>query len=86
MKLFGDRRNRFCLPENVALLSAVQKRVAGEFACEVIDMTEVLAGKTGLWVDDGVHLSEAGNIEMARVFLDYLRTHPTGGPATGRAP
>lgn len=71
-RLFGDKRNFFCRPDEVAKLVAIQKRVAGELGCQIIDTNLLLAGLDGIHVDDGVHLNEAGAFAVARIFLQHL--------------
>ena len=69
---FGDGRNFFCRPEEVAKMVAIQKKVAAELGCEVLDTNQLLAGRLDLFVDDGVHLNELGAQAMAHIVLDYL--------------
>jgi len=81
--IFAEGGNLFCMPDEVARCVALQKQLAAEFNLDVIDthalLTKYMADQivTGheqhLHVDDGVHLSEFGNREVARILLEYLR-------------
>jgi lysophospholipase L1-like esterase len=78
-KAFGDAKNFFCLPEDVAKAAALQKRLAQELGLPLIDtharFQALLESKEkceSLFVDDGVHLSENGNRETALAVLGFL--------------
>lgn len=82
-EVFGEGMNFFCLPDDVAAIVDIQKRLAAEFQLDVVDMNQVFtdyAKKNGrerlLQVDDGVHLSEYGQLEAALAHLDYLSARP----------
>ncbi len=78
----GEAKNFWCLPEDVAAVVAIQKRIAAEFKADVLDTNAVLTaamlerekarGREYMHVDDGVHLSEYGNREVAFAVLRYL--------------
>jgi len=75
---FEQRKNFFCLPEETARVVALQKQMAEEYEMPVIDtharFQAFLENKDApyLHVDDGVHLSEYGNREVALSVLEYL--------------
>jgi lysophospholipase L1-like esterase len=75
---FGKAMNFFCLPETAAEVVAIQKQLAGELQIPVIDthahLTRHMEQQPNDWlmVDDGVHLSESGNREVALAVLRYL--------------
>jgi lysophospholipase L1-like esterase len=69
---FGEGRNFFCRPDEVAKIVAIQQRVATELGCEVLDTNRLLAGRLDLFVDDGVHLNELGAQAVFRIVLEYL--------------
>jgi len=81
-KVFGEGGNLFCLPEEVARIVAIQKRAATDLRADLIDTHRLLSDYMAqrqaagnperLHVDDGVHLSEYGNREVARIVLEYL--------------
>ena len=81
-KIFGDAGSVFCLPAEVSKAVEMQKKIAAEFKAEVIDTHAILTDnmarreKSGkqqfLHVDDGVHLSEYGNRDVALAVLHYL--------------
>ena len=80
-KIFGLTKNFFCIPEDTAQTVAIQKRLAEKLHLPVIDtnarLQELLdkgKGPPFLHVDDGVHLSEYGNLEVATAVLQYLST------------
>ncbi|HRU04215.1 MAG TPA: GDSL-type esterase/lipase family protein [Candidatus Brocadiia bacterium] len=81
-KVFGEGGNLFCLPDEVAKIVAIQKRAAADLKADLIDTHRLLSDYMArrqqtnspehLHVDDGVHLSEYGNREVARIVLEYL--------------
>jgi len=78
-RTFGTACNFFCVPEAEARAVAFQKQLAAEFELPVIDTHKRLAALLEvndppcyLNVDDGVHLSERGNLEVALAVLHYL--------------
>lgn len=81
---YGQRKNFFCLPEETARAVALQKQIASDLDLPVIDTHDRLekllekAPAPYLNVDDGVHLSEYGNKEVALSILHYL-AGTTGG-------
>lgn len=80
-RTFGEEKNFWCEPETVRQVVALQKRLAGEFGADVIDVnsrfTTVMqersrsGGGQYLHVDDGVHISEYGSREVAKAVLQY---------------
>ena len=72
----------FCLPDEIAKIVAIQKRVAADLNLDVIDtnallsqyMAERARAKSPQYahVDDGVHISEYGSREVALAVLRYL--------------
>jgi lysophospholipase L1-like esterase len=80
-KTFGDSKNFWCDPETVREVVDLQKRLAGEYRLDVIDMNSILnaamqerarsGGTQYLHVDDGVHISEYGSREVAKAILRY---------------
>ena len=78
----GEVKNFWCLPEDVKEAVAIQKRLAAEFKADVIDTNAAMLaamaerenskGKEYLHVDDGVHISDYGNREVAKAVLKYL--------------
>lgn len=80
-RTFGEEKNFWCEPEVVRQVVEVQKRLAGEFGADIIDMNSILnsamqeraraGGSQYLHVDDGVHISEYGSREVAKAILEY---------------
>lgn len=80
-RTFGEEKNFWCEPETVQQVVALQKRLAGEFGADVIDVNSRFnvvmqqrarsGGQPYLHVDDGVHISEYGNCEVAKAVLLY---------------
>jgi lysophospholipase L1-like esterase len=78
----GEVKNFWCLPGDVAEAVAIQKRLAAEFKADVIDTNAAMQaamqerdrtkGREYLHVDDGVHIGEHGNREVAKAVLKYL--------------
>lgn len=81
-RAFGDTGNFWCQPEDVRKAAELQERLAREFRTEMIDLHRVFnsfmlerarqGGTSYLHVDDGVHLSEHGNREIAKAILRHL--------------
>nr|ADC79148.1 hypothetical protein [uncultured sludge bacterium] len=78
-RAFKRSINFFCLPEDTAKAVALQKQIARDFQLPVIDTHAHLQAildrnETAeyLHVDDGVHISEHGNREVALLVLRYL--------------
>lgn len=81
-KNFGMSGNLFCRPDEVAKVVSIQKEIAADNGLDLIDTNKLLteyaenrkktSGDQFLHVDDGVHLSEYGNREMAKILLRHL--------------
>ncbi len=79
---YGQAINYYCLPESVAQAVKTQRKIAQSLGLPVIDVNaHFLAwmdtnGAQYLHVDDGVHISEEGNLQVALLVLRYLaQTH-----------
>lgn len=78
-RAFGESKNFWCEPEPVAQVVALQKKLAAAYGATVIDTHAWLSdrmqeqaripGAHQMHVDDGVHLSEYGSVEVARAVL-----------------
>lgn len=78
----GEAKNFWCLPDDVKEVVAIQKRLAAEFKLDVIDTNAAMLAAMAereksksreyLHVDDGVHIGEHGNREVAKAVLKYL--------------
>ncbi len=76
-RTFGPAGNFFCLPDAAEEMVQLQKQLAAEFHLPIIDVNARFHPKLQdpavfLHVDDGVHLSEFGNREVALAILNYL--------------
>ncbi len=76
--------NYYCLPESIAQEMKFQKELAGELGLGLIDVNAHFLAwmekepARPLHVDDGVHLSEEGNLQVALLVLRYLAAQGKG--------
>ncbi len=79
----GQAVNFIALPGEIACIGRIQRRFAREYGFEVLDMQRHFLSILGasedpeyLHVDDGIHLSESGNREVAFEILRFLARKP----------
>jgi lysophospholipase L1-like esterase len=86
-EIYGQAINFFCLEESVALAVKTQKEIAQSLGLPVIDVNAHFLGwmeknaEQYLHVDDGVHISEEGNLQVALLVLRYLAQNDGKPPA-----